>query len=451
MYEIFVRMKKIAIILLVIGALIGCSKSQDSTTLSSVAQITAMYLAANDSFPGFANASFAVEERGDTGYIFTKDSIMFNTPIERAVVRFTYAATPSRVTFIAPAGTKELSGKDTLDLTQNSMYFRVLSQDGKIAKYYRLLVQIHQVDPDLFHWDKVCNAVGTPSQDQRALLFNDELYYFIQENNAVSLYTSLEGDSWTKQTVSGLPNGCSTEHIIAAFDNLYCIGPDHKLYGSADGLDWSMINIIPANTTVLALLFPLGEYLWAIGQDEQQNLRGYYFTNDNWGGSIAIPAKTGIQNFAAALFASPSFRERAMIMGGVDLNGEPTNSHLNFEYSPTISEPGNVRLTEYTNQHPDLDTLIGASLIWYVETLYRIGGVNKEDNYLPSPMYETFNEGLDWSVPDSTKNVLPAELTERRGVSTIVKDYDLYIIGGYNNSGAFSDVYKGRKLSADWY
>lgn len=75
-------------------AVSGCSKSNSTTTTSSVAQLSTFYFAANDSFPGLAKATFKIEERIDTGLVYNQDSIQFGTPLDSVVPKFTFAATP---------------------------------------------------------------------------------------------------------------------------------------------------------------------------------------------------------------------------------------------------------------------------------------------------------------------------------------------------------------------
>lgn len=448
--QIFAKMKKAIFILLPLLAVMGCTRNTTSATLSSTAQISAMYLMANDTFPGFAKAAFVVDERVDTGLIYSKDSILYGTPIHRAVVRFSYAATPSQVLLYTPDTVRYMTGHDTIDLTKDPMYVRVTSQDNSTQKLYRLQVAIHQVDPDKFEWQQLVEQVASPTTEQKFLSASTGFVGYFQDENGVTAYTSDDGATWVQQPVAGLPDDCSVRHILVSNDETYYVAGSEGVYFSDDGLVWESLSVVPDTVTLYAMLFPLGPNLWAVGEDEHHSVHAYYFTRDAWGGDVEIPSASSVRNFATQVFQSASKRERAIVIGGYDKDSLPTNSRLNFEYSPTIQEPGNVRITDYAQQYVDMDTLINASLAWYCNRLYLFGGTHADGAYVESPIYYTLDEGLTWIVPDSTQNTLPESFGSRQGISAVVKGTELYLFGGYNDTEAFSDVYRGKILSADW-
>ena len=122
--------------------MVGCNNSTTTTKKSSVAQLSAFAFAANDSFPGLAKAVFKVEERLDTGLVYNPDSIMYGTPLDSVVPKFTFAATPGAAVLTVGDTTIVLTGSDTVDFTQRPIYLTVTSQDAANTKVYEMVATL---------------------------------------------------------------------------------------------------------------------------------------------------------------------------------------------------------------------------------------------------------------------------------------------------------------------
>ena len=79
------------------------------------------------------------------------------------------------------------------------------------------------------------------------------------------------------------------------------------------------------------------------------------------------------------------------------------------------------------------------------------GGVDAENKLEDNAILESFDEGMNWSVPDSTHNSLP-ESYKARAYQSVMTDSNnnIYIVGGKSRTEVFSDVYKGKLNSINW-
>ena len=201
---------------LILIGLAGCDDKTSTTTKSSVAQLTAFSFTANSKYPGLAAASFKVEERLDTGLVHNLDSIMYGTPLDSVVPKFTFAATPGSAVMQTPDTTIVLGGSDTINFEKQPLYLTVKSQDGKSTKVYELRAYVHQVDPDLYHWEQLCPQVLTDNSEQRVVALGNRFVLVSNNGFRTSVYISADGITWSdRQTPSGLPDGCHVRRIIS--------------------------------------------------------------------------------------------------------------------------------------------------------------------------------------------------------------------------------------------
>jgi hypothetical protein len=79
------------------------------------------------------------------------------------------------------------------------------------------------------------------------------------------------------------------------------------------------------------------------------------------------------------------------------------------------------------------------------------GGINN-DLSLRSDILYSIDEGMNWLLPDTTKNQLPSMYDPKRYNQTVLVDdsSNIFIIGGQSNKQSFSDVYRGFLNSAKW-
>ena len=158
-----------------------------------------------------------------------------------------------------------------------------------------------------------------------------------------------------------------------------------------------------------------------------------------------------VSDYSAITFVGKSGRLRAMILGGFDAQGNALNSRWNLEWIDTDINKGRYRLENFTIEQPSFAALTGTTLLWYDERMFLFGSADADNTIGEYPILESRDEGMNWHIPDSAENMLPATyLPRQRATATISDDMAIILIGGQNRTTTFSDVFRGKKNSIDW-
>ena len=437
--------------LLLVCIMVGCSKSTTTTTKSSVAQLSAFSLAANDSFPGMEKAVFKIEERLDTGLVYNPDSIMYGTPLDSVVPKFTFATTPGAAVLAVGDTTIVLTGSDTINLNIRPIYLSVTSQDASNTKVYEIVATVHQVDPDLFVWTQLTPAVyPADNSEQNVLTLGDKLVLIKNNGFRTSVFTSADGATWSSEQVpTVLPSATRVRSIISDNSMLY-YADDSLLYTSTDALTWQQTSYAGSGFALKTMLMAWNETVWALAEDSEglvlANMQGGMLQPTTLRPRSPFP----VSDFAAVAFESASNRARAMILGGFAEDGTALNTRWNLEYATTIAENGGYRMQDFSIDRPHFTRLTGASVVWYNHQLYMFGGVDAEMQYQGRDILISTDEGVNWTKADTAKCQLPETYTARQGQSVVVRNNEIYVIGGESQTETFSDVYRGKLNSIDW-
>ena len=428
--------------------LCSCEQSSSTTVPSSVAKLTAFSFAKVDSMPGLAAAVFTVDERLDTGLVWNKDSILYGTRIDHVVPRFSFAATPGFAALRFPDTTVALTGYDTLDFTKTPIYLTIRSADRSTTKVYEIRPTVHQVDPDLFTWTQLTEAVYPEDDSEQKVVELEDQFVMIASNGFdQEVYSSPDGAAWTDLgDPTGLPAGTRVRQIISDGHTLY-YGQGNVIYTSPDGITWNA-NTVTEN--VVSMVMYWNEKIWVLtGQDEDYQLS--IWEDDELSPSGLKPSSEfPVSDFATVCFKTASGRQRAMIVGGFAENGRALNTRWNLEYSEHPLPDGKYRMEEFSISRQSFKSLTGVTIVEYDEELMMFGGVDDKVQYFGRDIYISDDEGLTWVKADTTKNSLPAVYQARQKQTAIVRDDYIYLFGGQDATKTHSDVYRGRLTSINW-
>ena len=446
-----------SILLLFTAVLVGCKKESAAET-SSEARVNTFTFYTDTLNPGLTEITYKIDHSGDTGRIYSADSLRFGTRLDSVVPYVTYKATPGSATFYLPDTTIESTGVDTMNFNQSPIYLKVISSDLSNEQWYKISIYVHQADPELYTWEQLTESIFEPQNCvTKAFLTKDGFALFVNNGLATTLYQSKEGKTWTQTAsqISSLPVPCYVRDIVQHHDTLYYIDGG-SLYYSTDLITWIKKDYSSSSAVPVTMLLSYNNQPWCVIQDstsQQLMLATIHIDSicplTNIAGTTNgyLPATFPISEFAALSFESSSERPRAMVVGGRDYNGNIVNSRWNLEYAPNSG----YRLKDFSISQPTFESLTGVSIIQYDGKLLMFGGINN-DLSLRSDILYSIDEGMNWLLPDTTKNQLPSMYDPKRYNQTVLVDdsSNIFIIGGQSNKQSFSDVYRGFLNSAKW-
>lgn len=446
-------MKHILANILTIFVLLGlwsCSETSTTVQTSNIAKLTNFYLTGHDSLPGLKAAKFTIEEGVDTGLVRCVDSIRYGTPLTRVCPRFVCETTPGSITLNLGDTSVIIGSGDTLDFTLEPIYVTIVSSDLTTRKTYKIEVFVHNVDPDLYKWETL-NEKMYPVEDeeQQVVLLGRRFWLFCNNGFKNRLYSSSDAAEWQEETLTGLPDVCRVKSIVSDNSKLYYVAND-GLYTSENGTSWTKKESGEKDYDMVTMLMSFNDTVWLVLQDTTTEalVLGQIAADTVRRTDIELDEDFPISGFATVEFESMSERKRAAVIGGYSRNGACINSRWNFEYSPTIK--GLYRFVNYSIEQPEFSTLTGVSVIWYKKQLMMFGGVDKNMVFRGDQVLISQDEGYTWTAADSTKCRLPETYTARQKQSVLVKDNNIYVIGGENQQETFADSYRGRLNSIDW-
>ena len=443
-------MKKLLYMLLGIFAIgfIACKRST-SVYQSNVAQITSFRLMGQDSFPGLAAATFQVEDLYGVGLIRVKDSIKYGTRLTSVVPKMTFGATPSSVVFSygTPTTYASFTGSQAIDFSQTPMQVTVTSQDGSVTKTYDIQVYAHKVNPDLVVWKQLNPQIYTPTNTEQHLLeHGNQLKLFVSDGSKIDLYTSGDGETWTQQATN-LPATSRIKQIFAEGDSLYYLS-GANIYASLDGQTW-LQRTAPTGINIAAQLMTMAGKTLLVQNNADRSMalwswKNRVFTDEH---VTLDTVKFPVSGFAPVLFSRTGLRQQGLVLGGYDRHGDMVNGIWNIEYIPDYSttDQGTFRVANFAAGRI-IENIADATLLWYCNSLYKIGGIDAAGNIADSLIYVSKDEGISWAVADTANIKLPTQFGKRYATSGLIREADnsMLLVGGKNISGSLSDVWRGR-------
>lgn len=451
MQEILTYMRNLLSIFILIALMTTACKPKVIDETSSENRVNTFTFYEDTLNPGLTAATYKIDHSGDTGRIYSKDSLRFGTRLDSVIPYITYVATPGSATFYLPNDTIISTGIDTLNLTQKPVYLRVLASDLKSERWYRIDIDAHKIDPYLYVWQQIGkNIFPEQNCETKAFYTNGKFVLFLNNGISTEIYLSSNAEAWSKSAtaIQGLPTPCQVRDILLHNDTLYYIA-DNQLYCSGNLHTWSSTDYSSAQFEPINMLLSYDEMAWCLLQERTTKRLMLGIVK---GGLIEpmtdlqgmedgyLPTHFPISDFAALQFESSSERPRAMIVGGRAINGSPVNSRWNLEH--VITETG-YRIKDFTISQSTFHTLTGAAIVQYGGKLVMFGGIDNNLDWNSDILYSD-DEGMHWYLPDTSQNKMPEDYITRQYPSVIHLNNCLYVIGGSSQNSTLRDVYKGQ-------
>ena len=208
-------------------------------------------------------------------------------------------------------------------------------------KTYEIRATVHQVDPDLYTWTRLTDAVyPVDDSEQRVVEIGSNFVMMVSNGFELRAYASPDGAEWTDLgSPSGLPAGTRVRQIISDGSTLY-YGQGNTIYTSTDATTWTAHAV---SENVVTMLLYWNKKVWAlVGEDEQYELATYADGALTLSG-LQPSGEFPVSDFAAVSFHSASERERAMIIGGFAENGRALNTGVLNRQTILQKSDGNLR------------------------------------------------------------------------------------------------------------
>lgn len=404
----------------------------------------------HDSVPGLNTTKFTIDQI--EGRIFNQDSLPYGTKVDKVVATVTYQSTISigSVQVMQEAvgdSTIYWNGTDSLDYSK-PVKFIITAYDGLTKKMYETKLNIHQVVPDSMVWELQTSPLpGTDVIERKTISLatedTEQYYMYTRETDGNHLYIASPNDlSWTAYTLSGLPESPVRWGLLTEYESrLYVPSSDRKLYRSADGLAWELVENAPATVAILGIVKEETNAAQpsALAVIADNNGTSYFASMDKsdvWSEGKIVPADFPTSGFAA-LPHNVMFRERLLLAGGKTADNRilssvwSTMDGLNWTILTTGAEFGPRE---------------GASIAQYDSTFFLLGGFDKDGKALKD-IYRSKNNGLSWIVSD-TLTVMP-DSYKARGYSSMIVDGKtnyMYLFGGKDtkDKNDLNELWKGR-------
>ena len=448
---------KTAVLLSFTLILFSCLGDSDDVELSSDPSFVSLTFAKNSVIADLESAEFTLEysEEFSDSIIVNLDSLPYNTRIDSVFPTFKFKSSYNTVVYLRNDTTNVLdsvylTGTDTLDFNY-VVKVKNIPADQSEPRVYHIKVNVHQVEPELYVWTKLRNNIFSHEGSmQKAVFFDNKFQYFVNSGVNLYLYTSTDATSWNSESTTGLPITIDLKSMVEFNNKLFALTEDgKKIYSSTNGTNWSVAkDLSTENYTIENFLYVFNNQLWAITLLNADN--SYHFTTSNDGISYNIhgevPAKFPTAGFAAVTFPSRTNKAKALVASGFK-NGDLINNVWSME--------NGSNWIEFSKENLTYGQITGASIIYYDKKLLMFGGENANARIIDNYYKESIDEGLSWRISDTTYNVIAqtiisqsndtiiVEYDPRSQQSVILRDKEIYLIGGKKGATVYSDVWKG--------
>ncbi len=447
---------KFSILIVTVAVMSSCLWDDEETELSSNPYFYSLKFAKNDSIPYIQNAVFTLyfDSTLNDSIIVNLDSLPYQTRIDSVFPTFTFMSTAGMQLIVRDSlgtgtDTVALNGKDTVDFTR-VLAVRNIAENKLAERTYKVKVNVHQVEPELFHWERLSPAVYTHAGSvQRAVLFNNRFLFYASSGLKTYLYTSSNGSSWAPVAVQGFPADVVDLRSVTEFNNaLFYVHENGDIYSSPNGSSWTKVPADAGGNVLVNLMFVLEGKMWATVKNTTSG-QHYFATSSNgvaWTTGTELPSGFPVGDYAALSFTSRTNKPKAIVLGGYSASG----TLLRNAWSVQRNVYNEYKWVDFSLENTSLVSLAGASLVSYDDKLLIFGGMDAKEEVIDPFYLESKDEGLTWKGVDTTYNVI---YDEEYGASYAPRSYQsvvyepvtksLFLFGG-RNSEVYTDVWRGK-------
>lgn len=315
------------------------------------------------------------------------------------------------------------SSSDSIDFSE-PREFRVLSQDGKSYRSYRVKVNVHQQEGDDFVWSKQADFPFDLSQANglKAIAKGDTLFLAADIQNYTTLfYTSLKDSLKWRVANSNIntPFEKETYKGVLAWNGYLYILTDRMVLRSTDGESWEQVStqtslqqLVAASTTELYALS--AEKTLKVSKDAGKTWTAEELDDD----SLLLP--TDNISYTCSPLKTNSQVDRVMIVGtrSGDTYAKAWSKMVDYSDYPVPGKWSYVDVA--SDQTYNLRNMTGLTVFPYDGKALAIGYLNGTF----SSVYQSPDGGITWKT--TTDYCLPTGVVPNE-VFTVTVDRNNYV------------------------
>lgn len=384
------------------------------------------------------------------GEIYNPDSLPYGTNPKNLLCEYT-AKNNAVVGLESLVGdsVSYLTTTDSVDFSQ-PRYVRVYSSDNQTTRRYKITVNIHKEQGDLFQWKKMASVSAFASMDNvKTVVFGGNIWAFGVENGQTVSYMSgiADGSNWVKSANAFGPEAYA--NVVAAGSRLLVLDGS-ILKESADGLTFTEVAVA---SNLSRLIGASTTELYAIATDGSLMLSkdgGLSWSADKCDDELE---KLPVQDisYTCSAFGYVGDTDYAVMVGNRSVTAYPDEKHAMVwrkvvEHS--ADRAGQWSLIEFDgSMYFPLPRLANLALFSYGSSLMAFGGAGiggcTEEAF--KNVYESRDGGITWKV---SKTVILDSAFDKNATSlSVVADENNYIWIVCCGTG---EVWRGRLNKMGW-
>ncbi len=301
-------------------------------------------------------------------------------------------------------------------------------------------------------WERVetTNHIFTQRDNHQVVVIGDTMYLIggVVNNSGGSndVWKSTNGEDWQLVTNVGAEFAPREYHQVVEMNGeLYLIGGDDDLnkndiWKSSDtGKTWTQVE------TSGDIFSPRRKHQVVVKDNTLYVIGGHdgLHKNDVW--KSDDQGVTWNKSNILAPFAPRDSHQVVVIGNTMYLIGGWINTTDKSGRSNDIWQSSNGENWESVNTNPAFSARYGHQVVTINDVMYLIGGndgTNKND------VWKSENQGVTWAPV--TPNPTSAIFAPRRNHQVVVMSSTMYVIGGYDDSGRFDDVWESTDQGVTW-
>ncbi|MBN2766466.1 MAG: hypothetical protein JXR27_08860 [Paludibacteraceae bacterium] len=448
---------RLLVLLATMLTIVSCDwlDTEEETEVSTNPSFASLRFTSSDYRVSTAYFTVVKEDDIQDSIVVNLDSLPYNTDISKLVSTYSFSSVANTYAFV----TDSLGGIDTINISATTeadtidyrwgVRLKNYAANGIDTASYIVKVNVHTVEPELYQWNRVQTSLFShPGSQQKAILFNDSIFFYTGSGISNTLYSSKDGYDWTPaQNIAGLPENSQLRNLVVFKNKIYYAHADSSLYITENGRQWTQMSFATQSFHITSLLFQLSDTLHAVAQQGTDHYFAFSHDGTSWQLDKKVPTGFPVTGYAALSFHTRTNVPRAIVVGGYTANE-------NIMQNIWTTENAKYWI-DFSTEKTNLDYLAGASLITYDNKILLIGRMNDEGLVHENWYLESKDEGLSWNTPDTTYNQVrelmynPTDtsyiyMEPRYLTSAIVRDKRIIIIGGRDHATFFSDVWIGK-------